>query len=82
MTRIRGVSDPVCGMKVDRARAVRKDFAGEAFYFCSEHCLHAFELDREGSNVGLADGEGAPSGQAGDARAEGVNSSTSHAARA
>ena len=35
-------------MKVDRAKAVTKEFAGETFYFCSEHCLHAFEVDRHG----------------------------------
>jgi uncharacterized protein len=45
LTRRRGATDPVCGMKVDRHRAVRKDFADESFYFCSEHCLHAFEAD-------------------------------------
>jgi uncharacterized protein len=41
----RGATDPVCGMKVDKAKAIRKDFGAESFYFCSEHCLHAFELD-------------------------------------
>jgi YHS domain-containing protein len=41
----RGSADPVCGMKVDRAKAVRKDFGGETFYFCSDHCLHAFEAN-------------------------------------
>jgi uncharacterized protein len=40
----RGASDPVCGMKVDKAKAVRMDFAGQTFYFCSEHCAHAFEI--------------------------------------
>jgi uncharacterized protein len=45
LTMRRGVTDPVCGMKVDRAKAVRIDFAGETFYFCSEHCLHAFETN-------------------------------------
>src|SRR6266480_3243054 len=45
LTTRRGVTDPVCGMKVDRAKAVSKEFAGETFYFCSEHCLHAFEID-------------------------------------
>jgi uncharacterized membrane protein YraQ (UPF0718 family)/YHS domain-containing protein len=45
MTARRGVTDPVCGMKVDRAKAVTLDFGGERFYFCSEHCLHAFEAD-------------------------------------
>jgi uncharacterized protein len=44
LTVSRGVSDPVCGMKVDKAKAVRMDFGSETFYFCSEHCLHAFEI--------------------------------------
>jgi YHS domain-containing protein len=48
LTARRGVTDPMCGMKVDRAKAVTKELGGETFYFCSEHCLHAFELDREG----------------------------------
>ncbi len=43
----RGVSDPVCGMKVDKAKAIRIDFAAETFYFCSQHCAHAFELDAD-----------------------------------
>jgi uncharacterized membrane protein YraQ (UPF0718 family)/YHS domain-containing protein len=45
LTQRRGVTDPVCGMRVDGAKAVRKDFGGKSFYFCSEHCLHAFEAD-------------------------------------
>jgi len=45
LTRRRGATDPVCGMRVDRARAVRQEVAGETLYFCSEHCVHAFELD-------------------------------------
>jgi uncharacterized membrane protein YraQ (UPF0718 family)/YHS domain-containing protein len=40
----RGATDPVCGMKVDRHKAIRMDFAGETHYFCSQHCLHAYEL--------------------------------------
>jgi len=51
LTARRGVTDRVCGMKVDRATAIRKDFAGQTFYFCSEHCLHAFEA---APNVHLA----------------------------
>ncbi len=47
LTRHRGERDPVCGMTVDRERAVSKDFAGETFYFCSGHCLHAFETQPE-----------------------------------
>jgi uncharacterized protein len=41
----RGATDPVCGMKVDRAKAVTKEFGGRTYYFCSNHCLHAFEAD-------------------------------------
>jgi YHS domain-containing protein/uncharacterized membrane protein YraQ (UPF0718 family) len=47
ITMRRGVTDPVCGMKVDRDKAIRKDVAGETYFFCSEHCLHAFEADPE-----------------------------------
>jgi uncharacterized protein len=42
LTVSRGATDPVCGMKVDRSKAVTKTVGGETFYFCSEHCLHAF----------------------------------------
>jgi uncharacterized protein len=40
-----GASDPVCGMRVDRRRALHVDFGEERFYFCSTHCLHAFEVN-------------------------------------
>jgi uncharacterized membrane protein YraQ (UPF0718 family) len=43
----RGVTDPVCGMKVDRANAVTQHIGDETFYFCSAHCRHAFEADPE-----------------------------------
>jgi uncharacterized membrane protein YraQ (UPF0718 family) len=45
LTARRGATDPMCGMKVDRAKAIKKQIAGETFYFCSEHCLHAFEAE-------------------------------------
>jgi YHS domain-containing protein len=48
LTQRRGASDPVCGMKVDTTKAIRKDLGAETFYFCSEHCLHAFESKSEG----------------------------------
>ncbi|MGH3494429.1 MAG: permease [Sciscionella sp.] len=47
LTSRRGVTDPVCGMKVDRSKAVTKQIGGESRYFCSKHCLHAFEADPE-----------------------------------
>jgi uncharacterized membrane protein YraQ (UPF0718 family)/YHS domain-containing protein len=45
LTARRGASDPVCGMKVDRDKAVTKDLGGRTHYFCSNHCLHAFDAD-------------------------------------
>ena len=50
LTARRGATDPVCGMKVDRARAVRKEIDGETLYFCSDHCWHAFEADPAGTS--------------------------------
>jgi uncharacterized membrane protein YraQ (UPF0718 family)/YHS domain-containing protein len=47
----RGATDPVCGMKVDRAKALSAEVDGERFYFCSEHCLHAFEHDAPGGQA-------------------------------
>jgi hypothetical protein len=41
----RGTTDPVCGMKVDRAKALRRDAGGRVVYFCSEHCLRAYEAE-------------------------------------
>jgi uncharacterized membrane protein YraQ (UPF0718 family)/YHS domain-containing protein len=45
LTTRRGATDRVCGMKVDRAKAVTTEMDGQTFYFCSEHCLHAFEAE-------------------------------------
>jgi uncharacterized protein len=33
-----GATDPVCGMKVDRAKALTDEHNGRTVYFCSEHC--------------------------------------------
>ena len=48
----RGATDPVCGMKVDRAKALRKEVDGQTYYFCGEHCLHAFEADPDRYGTG------------------------------
>ncbi|MCL2419306.1 MAG: YHS domain-containing protein, partial [Conexibacteraceae bacterium] len=45
LTARRGAADPVCGMTVDRSKAVSVEFAGDTYYFCSNHCLHTFEAD-------------------------------------
>jgi uncharacterized membrane protein YraQ (UPF0718 family) len=43
VTMRRGATDPVCGMKVDRAKAVRRQVGDRTLYFCSEHCAHSFD---------------------------------------
>ena len=30
-------------MNVDKSKAVHNDFGGKTYYFCSEHCLRAFD---------------------------------------
>jgi YHS domain-containing protein len=47
LTMRRGATDPVCGMKVDKSKALRLEYAGRTFYFCSEHCLTEFRSDPE-----------------------------------
>ncbi|MGO9883719.1 MAG: permease [Solirubrobacteraceae bacterium] len=52
LTRRHGATDPVCGMRVDRATAVTRNDA-PGVYFCSEHCASAFDA-RAGSADGLS----------------------------
>jgi uncharacterized membrane protein YraQ (UPF0718 family) len=47
LTSKRGTTDPVCGMKVDRSKAVVKEVGGQTYYFCSDQCWHAFEAHPE-----------------------------------
>ncbi len=54
LTARRGATDPVCGMKVDRDKAVAADVHGETYYFCSTNCLHAFEADSDNCQGGRA----------------------------
>jgi P-type Cu+ transporter len=41
-------TDPICGMMVDEATALRTGRDGQTFYFCSEHCRQKF-LENPGS---------------------------------
>jgi uncharacterized protein len=43
LTARRGAVDPVCGMAVDRAKALRLEHGGNVYYFCSEGCKAKFE---------------------------------------
>jgi uncharacterized protein len=45
LTARRGATDPVCGMKVDRATALTAELRGKTHYFCSTHCLRTFEAN-------------------------------------
>jgi YHS domain-containing protein len=47
LTARRGETDPVCGMTVDRGKALTTVRDGETLYFCSAHCLHAFQAEPE-----------------------------------
>jgi uncharacterized membrane protein YraQ (UPF0718 family)/YHS domain-containing protein len=42
----RGATDPVCGMKVDRAKALTLELGGRTRYFCSEHCRAVFRASQ------------------------------------
>ncbi len=40
------VKDPVCGMEVDADKAtLSSEHMGKSFYFCSENCKEAFEMN-------------------------------------
>jgi uncharacterized membrane protein YraQ (UPF0718 family) len=52
LTMRRGATDPVCGMKVDRARALTAVHDGRTYHFCSEHCRSAFEDARRSADAG------------------------------
>src|SRR2546426_455285 len=47
LTMRRGIADLVCGMKVDRAKALTSEHAGSTYYFCSEHCQQELEAHPE-----------------------------------
>ncbi len=36
-------TDPVCGMRVSKTNAIKKQFDGRIHYFCSEECVRKFE---------------------------------------
>jgi uncharacterized membrane protein YraQ (UPF0718 family)/YHS domain-containing protein len=49
LTLRRGATDPVCGMKVDRRRAIQGEIDGRPVYFCSEHCARSVAADGMGT---------------------------------
>ena len=47
LTMRRGVTDPVCHMKVDRDKALASDYHHHTYYFCSTGCQQHFQADPE-----------------------------------
>jgi hypothetical protein len=45
MTMRRGATDPVCGMKVDRGKALQAEHGGKTYYFCGAGCRARFVAD-------------------------------------
>jgi YHS domain-containing protein len=41
----RGTIDPMCGMAVERSKALRASDNGETFYFCSSECQDEFRAE-------------------------------------
>ena len=50
LTMRRGATDPVCGMKVDRSKALRLEHEGTTHFFCSEHCRQRFHAEAHRSS--------------------------------
>jgi uncharacterized protein len=57
LTRSRGATDPVCGMKVDRAKALTAERGEETFHFCSQGCREKF-LSEPGGETPKAEAAG------------------------
>lgn len=36
------ITDPVCGMEIDKSTAVQGNYGGEEYYFCSPACREKF----------------------------------------
>jgi uncharacterized membrane protein YraQ (UPF0718 family)/YHS domain-containing protein len=52
LTMRRGATDPVCGMSVDKGKALSLERDGHTYYFCSEHCRAAFASGDEQAHDG------------------------------
>ncbi len=40
--------DPISGMTVEKATALKSERGGQTYYFCSQTCLHSFESQPQG----------------------------------
>jgi uncharacterized membrane protein YraQ (UPF0718 family)/YHS domain-containing protein len=51
LTLRRGATDPMCGMTVDRAKALRLEHDGITYYFCGPGCRDRFEATRSPASI-------------------------------
>jgi YHS domain-containing protein len=54
LTQRRGATDPTCGMRVDRSKAITRQGDAGTLYFCSEGCAEAWDrggVDHAGSHA-------------------------------
>jgi hypothetical protein len=54
LTQRRGVTDPVCGMRVDRAKAVTRSAGSRTAYFCSDACAEKWDQAAVNASPGTA----------------------------
>ncbi|HEY1715847.1 MAG TPA: permease [Solirubrobacteraceae bacterium] len=54
LTQRRGVTDPVCGMRVDRAKAVTRSAGSRTAYFCSDTCAEKWDQAAVNASPGTA----------------------------
>jgi len=52
------VKDPICGMTVDPATALRADREGKTYFFCSDRCKQKFLTAPAGGKVPGDPGKG------------------------
>jgi YHS domain-containing protein len=46
--KVNTVTDPVCGMRIDPAKAAGKsEYKGTTYYFCSDYCKRTFDANPE-----------------------------------
>jgi YHS domain-containing protein len=48
----------VCGMRVDRAQAIKRGTGADTVLLCSEHCARAFDRDHPGEGPPSDDAAG------------------------
>ena len=48
LTLRRGATDPMCGMSVDRSKALTLEYEGRTYYFCGPGCRERFEVRARG----------------------------------